>query len=239
MITFEDFFRIVDIDESEKEKAKSFLSKRGINEHISLANYLCSFINRKPTYKEVATAFRYDKRIRRIVYRYLGLFEELLRAYLSDTYETINDIPNFDYKLIIGQPKMKKIPTTESTYGYTLKLLFSNLINIVKALPDKDKKNIFEENIPLKKNLDALVSLRNAISHNRTLINYKNLEEVSLSDGTISHSLVSNIINLFSLLPSETRNNFKTSVNTARDIKPNTLDNQVDWVLCDFYLLEL
>lgn len=239
MINEQSFFEIVDIKEEEKESARVFLSNRGITEHIRMAEYLSAFLNRKPTYQEVATAFRYDKRIRRIVYRYLGLFEEYLRAYLSDTYDTIQDIPNFSYKLIVRQNLLKETPLTGSTYDFTLKLYFSNLINVIKALPEEDKRKLFDGNIPLKKNLEALVQLRNAVSHNRTLINYKNLEEVTLLDGGISHSLESNINNLYMLLPAHTKEKYKACINAAIEERPNTLDSQVDWVICDFYILKL
>ena len=37
-------------------------------------------------YSEIATVFRYDKRIRRIIFKYIGFLEEYLRAYISNTY---------------------------------------------------------------------------------------------------------------------------------------------------------
>lgn len=69
MNNLDTFFSLIEIKEEEKDSAKEFIKLRGLQEHILMANYLASHLenNRKPTYSEVATAFRYDKRIRRIV----------------------------------------------------------------------------------------------------------------------------------------------------------------------------
>lgn len=236
MINEQSFYDIVDIKEEEKESARVFLNNRGITEHIRMCEFLFAFLNRKPTYSEVATAFRYDKRIRRIIYKYLGLLEEMLRAYLTNRYETIGDIPNYRNGLIKKQESLKYKPLNTNAYEFVNELLFSNLINIVKNLNNDEKELIFGSKV-LNKNLKAVVVLRNAISHNRTLLNYRCYEEVSLDKKVTSSSLYANVENLCSLLPFEVRNRLRDEISGASFYKSNSLQIQSYWILLDFYLI--
>ena len=87
MNNLDTLFSLIEIKEEEKDSSKEFIKLRGLEEHILMANYLASHLeNRKPTYSEVATAFRYDKRIRRIVYKYIGLIEEYYRSFLCNNF---------------------------------------------------------------------------------------------------------------------------------------------------------
>ena len=223
MIKYNDFFSLIDIEEKEKNSAKHYIKFRGLQEHINMANYLSSFINgRKPTYKEVATAFRYDKRIRRIIYKYLGLIEEYYRAYLCNTF---------------SKPSSLKIKTKKSLYEFFSSSKFSTLINTIWSLKEEHKKVVFNNKNILLKNLNALIELRNAISHNRTIINYMDFEEVTLNNGKIGCSLLLNIQNILYLLPKEISNNCKKEITNASIEGEKKLNNQVDWDLFSSIIL--
>lgn len=237
MINENKFYSLIEIDDTQKAAASVFLGNRGIKEHIAMAEFLSAFTNRKPSYEEVATAFRYDKRLRRLIYKYIGLFEEKMRSYLSNNYNTIGDIPNFSLNLIKNQKQLSISPLDTDCYSFTNELFFKNLVNIFNSLPIDEVSSYFGIKRPLKKNLDAIVELRNAISHNRLLLNYKRFKDVTLPNGTISFTLSANVINLHHHLPTEIGESLKRDlVDIAKD-KGNTLDSQVGWKIMSFYIV--
>lgn len=224
MINYESFFSLIDIEETEITSAEEYIRLRGLQEHINMAIYLSSFLpNRKPTYKEVATAFRYDKRIRRILYKYIGLLEESFRAYICN---------NFNY------PSQLCLRTNKSLYEYISQSLFSTLVNIVWSLDESHKKIIFDNKDILKKNLDALVALRNVIGHNRTIVNYRDYKEVTLSSGEVGYSLLLNIKNMLEFLPLEIGNKCIKEINDASRSGTKKIRNQVDWSLISMLVIK-
>ena len=80
------FLDIVDCATEDIESARHYMDVRGVEEHLILAEYLQNYKAGKVSYREVATALRYDKRIRRILYKYIGYLEERIRAYISNRY---------------------------------------------------------------------------------------------------------------------------------------------------------
>ncbi len=189
MIDYDSFFALVDIEEGEKGDARHYIDVRGLREHIDMAKFLHSKDpSRKPTYKEVATAFRYDKRVRRILYIYIGLLEEYIRAYLCN---------NFPTKKSLG------IEGNDSLYDYLYDRTFTNLIRTIKEkLDDSHLKELFEGKEVDKDNLDAIIKLRDAIGHNRTLLDYKKFKPVRIN-GEEGESFSLNIKNLKYHLPNE------------------------------------
>ena len=225
MNNLDTFFSLIDIKDDEIDSAKEFIRLRGLEEHIMMAKYLSSHKEKdKPTYSEVATAFRYDKRIRRIVYKYIGLIEEYYRSYLCNNYSS---------------PKELNIQTNKTLYEYCSNSLFSKIVDIVWSLDNNHKTILFESNTVLKKNLEALVRFRNAISHNRTLVNYRDFKEVTLDNGEIGCSLLLNIKNLLYLLPDTTGNSFVQEINSASRVGPKKLSNQTEWALEPYLVIKL
>ena len=80
------FLDIVDCAAEDIESARHYMDVRGVEEHLIVAEFLQSYKAGKVSYREVATALRYDKRIRRILYKYIGYLEERIRAYISNRY---------------------------------------------------------------------------------------------------------------------------------------------------------
>ncbi len=225
MIDYNSFFELIEIEENEIGHAKEYVELRGLEEHILMAKYLASFIvERKPTYKEVATAFRYDKRIRRIVYKYIGLLEERFRACICN---------NFTSPLQLG------LAIEKSLYEYVYSSLFSTIVNTVWSLDNSYKNILFKTKIVLRKNLKALVELRNAISHNRTIVNYRDFESVTLSNGEIGHSLLLNIKNMLEILPDNIAESCKNEINCAARPGTRKLGNQVEWSLLPSLVLKI
>ena len=91
------FIKSIAIDENDIFKAKYYIKIRGLNEHIFIKEYIESH-DITPSYSMIASIFRYDKRIRRILFKYIGLIEEYLRAYLLNNYD-INQDNNAYYKI--------------------------------------------------------------------------------------------------------------------------------------------
>lgn len=225
MINYNSFFELIEIEENEIEQAKEYINLRGLQEHILMAEYLASFIvDRKPTYKEVATAFRYDKRIRRILYKYIGLLEERFRACICNNFTS---------------PSQLGLNTNNSLYECIHSSLFSTLVNVVWSLDSSYKNSLFKTNNVLRKNLKALVELRNAISHNRTIINYRDFESVTLSNGEKGHSLLLNIKNLIEILPENIAESCINEINDASRPGVKKLSNQVEWSLLPSLILKV
>lgn len=83
---YKTFLDIVDCATEDIESARHYMDVRGVEEHLIVAEYLQNYKAGKVSYREVATALRYDKRIRRILYKYIGYLEERIRAYISNRY---------------------------------------------------------------------------------------------------------------------------------------------------------
>lgn len=224
---YEDFFKTIQIDENENESAKFYLNYRGFNEHEMIRDYIKSF-GIKPTYRMIASIFRYDKRIRRILIKYIGFIEEYMRACILNNYN-IEDL-NFHH-----------IKEGLSLYEHINSLEMSNLINLLFSI-NKNLDNTFLKNklkITLRKNYNALRELRNAICHNRILCIYNNFKECDIV-GVKSFTLKDNIINLKQFLPLESmKESLVNDINEASlegDIK---YENQVKWDLPKEFIITL
>lgn len=222
-MTYEDFFRSVAIDEADGAKAIYYLGVRGISEHIFVANYLQSLKAEKVTYAEVATAFRYDKRIRRIIYKYIGFLEEYIRAYIVNKYEN-------DYSLLnLHKKAYKGIQANKTFYETIIELTFGELVSQVLLLPQDDLNNLFRQG-SVQQNLKALVGLRNEVNHNRFLLHNKSLKECQV--GSIMQcSLYANIVNLANHLPKDLEDAFIEEINNAASPSEKKYASQIEWSL--------
>ena len=222
-MTYEDFFVRVAIDDADIIKAKHYLDVRGISEHIFVADYIQSLKANKVTYAEVATAFRYDKRIRRIIYKYIGFLEEYIRAYIINKYED-----NYS-NIIFTNTVLKKINKTTSFYEAIVGLTFGELISQVLFLSSDDINNLFHCDYS-QQNLRALVGLRNEVNHNRFLLHNKSLRECQV--GTMKQcSLYANILNLINHLPAGFDESFIGEINEAVKSSNSQIGYQMEWVL--------
>lgn len=233
----EDLLRLIDIEDNEIEKANFYFKLKGIELHDSIREYLSGFVTRKVKYNEIATAYRYDKRIRKVLYKYMGLFEEQLRAYVCNNYSD-------ELKKLKFIPQITNSLDKEVSLFVTLdKLGFRLLLEQIALLSIFDIEKLFPKMMYMKKNLRAINRLRNAVSHNRFLLNCRDFDECSI-EGINSSSLYSNIINFSNHLYGDIRINF---LNEIRDCTVYILDSleeeearkQTSWNLLGDIILDI
>ena len=157
------FLDMVDCDAESIERARHYMDVRGVEEHLIVAEYLQNYKAGKVSYREVATALRYDKRIRRILYKYIGYLEERIRAYIANKYSDKTDLLSLTDT--VGK-KLKK----KTLYEALSEISFGQLILQSKHLSEEEKKELFSANSINHKHLDAIIELRNEVSHNRYLL---------------------------------------------------------------------
>ena len=236
-MTYEEFWKKIIISEEEKKKSIHYLQYRGIDEHDHVRQHLESFSGEKVSYAEIATAFRYDKRIRRVLYKYIGLLEESIRAFISNTYS--NKVDELKLSVTLDS-NLKKHGTL---FAALSELTFSQLITQVQKLHKTDKKELFAYYKKpnglsnLAKDLYAVVALRNEVSHNRFLLDNRNLKTCSIGDG--NGSLWENIINLRNCLPESFRAQYAFDINDCTIKGKTDYSNQTQWVLIDSLVIRI
>lgn len=230
-----ELIKLIDIEKDEIEKAEHYLALKGVNLHHSIYSYLSSYTASRIKYCEIATTYRYDKRIRKVLYKYIGLMEEMIRAFIDNKYSDDMDQLKLTSK-IVNTLKSEKV-----LYKALDKTLFSDLIAQVLDLSEEDIHTIFPDTIFDSKNLKAIAELRNAVSHNRFLLNYLGFKECSFG-GEISGSLHANLMNFASHFDNEIRKSFINEINKCA-ILGNDGDkmkiNQVAWCLPAFVVIVL
>lgn len=217
-----DFWKLITVNIEDVAKGKIYLNRRGIDDHIYVATYLSS-IKEKPSYCEIASAMRYDKRIRRVLFKYIGFLEEYIRAFITNKYSYADSALN-KTKIVIEERKNK------SLYEVLISITFGNLISQVKKLSAFDKADLFENKKILGKDLDAIIGLRNEVCHNRFLLSNKDLKGCSVGENG-GFSLWANITNLGNYLPNYLRDNFINEINETSNEKINKYDDQPNWII--------
>ena len=231
----EEFFHNLEISEEDKLRAAKALQSKGIEKHILIKEYLLSWCNSASIkYSEVATTYRYDKRIRNVLYKYIGYLEEYYRAIILDNF--YNDLEqNFWIEEFC-----KSIKANENDLNLALESVeFGILIKQIRALPleFKQKYNLIFDHE--RKNFYALNNLRNAVMHNKFLILYRGYEicYVKGVNQNKSASLKANILNLINLLPTEVGANCKEDINLCKQERNN--QNKTSWDLPKQVIVEI
>lgn len=227
----------IDINESEISKAHFYFKLKGIDLHDSIRVYLAGFTTNKVKYCEIATAYRYDKRVRKVLYKYIGLFEEHLRAYICNNYS--NSITN----LRLTKYMSIKMDKGMSLFKALQSSLFSRLVEQVLLLSNREIENLFPETKFLKKNLRAIINLRNAVSHNRFLLDFRDYSECSI-EGERSNSFYTNVINFSNHLFSDIRSSFLNEINECSKYEPDSeyeekRRRQTEWCLVEEIVLKV
>ena len=62
----QEFFKGLEIEEEDKPRAEKALWSKGIEKHILIKEYLQAWSNNSLRYSQIATIYRYDKRIRNV-----------------------------------------------------------------------------------------------------------------------------------------------------------------------------
>lgn len=227
---YKEFLDIVDCAAEDEESARHYLDVRGVEEHLIVAQYLQNQKAGKVTYREVATALRYDKRIRRILYKYIGYLEERIRAYIANRYSDNTDCLNLTD--MIGKKLIKK-----SLYEALSEISFGQLILQSKNLSAKEKEELFSSNSVNDKNLDAIIELRNEVAHNRFLL-HRTFRPCK-NTGYEEHTLRANIINFYNHLPKEIREGFARELNASSEFSENKWQYQTEWCMIEQIIIKI
>ncbi|MCQ2801523.1 MAG: hypothetical protein MJ222_02555 [Bacilli bacterium] len=161
-------------------------------------------LKRKPTYSEVETTLRYDKRIRRVLYKYIGTIEEIARADISNEYKFVKNLP------------IKRNCKQKRTFSYLSLLTFKKLFDVYKDVKNElDYKSFKMTNFDKK--VSKLILLRNKVSHNRFLLSKLNISDIE---------------NLVEFLPTEIANSFLVDLaKTSKEKLEQKFKTQAQWTL--------
>ena len=77
------------IDENQKNKAENWIKRKGIDLYLKVINAFSRVFRDEEVfeYEEIASFIRHDKSLRNLLYSYLALLEEELRASITNNYE--------------------------------------------------------------------------------------------------------------------------------------------------------
>lgn len=229
------FFNSVEIVEEDEERAKKAIFSKGIEKHIIILEKLKAWSQSdKVDYRLVASTYRYDKRIRNVLFKFISYLEEYYRSIILDHYR-------FDWSSIRLAWQLKnKLKEHEDMNAALEDILFSDLLKQVRLIKDSiDGCFIFPKDEYLKENIAALVELRNSVMHNKLLVSYHGFKECYLDNDELSKSatLKSNIINLINYLPEEIRETCREEVNDCTKERNN--ENKTEWKLPQFIVINV
>lgn len=194
-ITKSSLMRKMIFNNTEEEKhCSKYLDLKGVAYHVVLINFIGLNDDGKIKYKSISDLYKYDKRLRNRLYKFLSAFEEQIRAFIANSFNhglsTLKLGDNITTNLKNG-----------SNIAFELEDLdFGQLIQIVEKFTVKDLKRMFPNSDEhVIQNLRAIKELRNAISHHRLLLLYDDFETCYINGIGLS-DLTSNIKNLVNLI---------------------------------------
>ena len=218
-----DFFEGLEIEEKDKHKAEAYIKSKGLFAHMQIKNKMLAWSSDKAIkYSQIASYYRYDKRIRIILYKYIAYLEEYYRAILLDNFSDSTE-QNFWIKIIAD-----KINSGIRLDIILENLGFRSLLNQIKLLPDNLKEYSFNYNKPIRKNIDALIELRNAVMHNKFLLMYRGFEMCYFAKGRKGSTLRDNILNLVNFLPEDVGVNCIKDINACKENRNTEKDTEWD-----------
>lgn len=232
----EKFYKNLIIDEEDKERAEKYLTSKGVEKHIILKEKLFNWIEGdKIEYSLIASTYRYDKRLRNILFKYISYLEEFYRSVILDEYrfrvkkiQWIRDIND-------------KLEEFNGDLNDALEHIdFSALLIQISKLPQRVKnKCLLFKAKNAKENSIALKELRNAVMHNKFLLLYRGYETCYIDgvDDNKSSNLKANILNLISFLPEDVAEGCIRDINAAREEKENQLGTK--WNLPPSVVIEV
>lgn len=224
MDRIDEFLSTIDISPDELKNAKRDLFSKGIENHKEIRDRLYSFRSKKVKYSEIASAYRYDKRIRLVLYKYISYIEEFFRARVVDFFVECSD--DEKSKIFIKKKKPHdKIETVDVIYA----LDFNNLSALLMKIPNFESLCRFHPDEHIKQNITALISLRNAVMHNRFLQFYNSYNYCFYNGVKQAATLRHNIINMMQFLPVEAAQKCKAEINKCKNYR-NT-QGDVKWTL--------
>ena len=229
------FFDNVNIANEDIERAKKAIFSKGVEKHIIILEKLKAWNQSdKVDYELIASLYRYDKRLRETLYKYISYLEEYYRSLLLDNYR-------FHWSGIVLKEELNKELNKTNDFNSALEeISFSALINQVVLLKDNfGEKFVFPNMFHFTKNKDALIELRNCVMHNKMLVLFRGYKECYLSDDNESKgsTLKDNIVNLIHFLPEEIRDACRQEINDCAEERDN--ENKTKWNLEPYLVIKL
>lgn len=221
------FFENFIIDDADRVNVTKSLKSKGVEKHIQIKEKLLqgqdsNYIE----YAKIASTYRYDKRIRNTLFKYISYLEEFCRSIILDNY-----ISNVN-QTFWSKTLFKLIQKHKGNLNDALERLeFSGLLEQCKKLPDAVKQLCNFPANHLNKNIRALVELRNAVMHNKFLLLYRGFEVCYVQgvDNNKSTSIKANRLNLIQFLPTEVGLQCAKDINSCKEDR-NT-DGETKWDL--------
>lgn len=221
------FYQNLIIADEDKERLAYSLKSKGVEKHILIKEKLLAWSEcDKIEYAKIASAYRYDKRIRYVLFKYISYLEEFYRAVILDNY--INSVK----QVFWIKPLRANLKECNNDLNDALERLeFSSLLAQCQRLPEETKNKCFPSNCNhLNKNLFALKELRNAVMHNKFLLLYRgfNVCYVEGVDDGKSANLKANILNLIQFLPEEVGLQCAKDINACKESRDKESDTKWD-----------
>ena len=219
-----EFFENLVIEENDRERAEKYLKAKGLFFHMQIKNKLLAWTEGQAVrYSQIASYYRYDKRIRNVLYKYISYLEEYYRAAILDVY-----FDSVDQGFWIPEIK-EKIDQKTPLNTILEDLGFAELIKQIKKMPDEIKRRCdFLGRKRLRENTYALKEFRNAVMHNKFLLMYRGFEKCYFGKGKEGSTLRDNILNLISFLPEEVGEKLKEDVKNCVENRNTELDTEWD-----------
>ena len=228
------FFENIVIKKEDIHRAKQAIYSKGIEKHIIILDMLKAWgMGEKIPYEYIASFYRYDKRLRKVLFVYISYLEEYYRSLILDKYR-------FDWSELKLDSQLKQVLSTYHDLDKALERVeFSHLINqVYKIRTEINDMLVFPNHTHLRKNIAALVELRNSVMHNRLLLLYRGFEECYVSNDNLkSTTLKDNIKNLINFLPENTKEKCKSEINNCLIERDN--ENKTEWILPDSILIRI
>ena len=210
------FYKNLIIGDEDKIRAEKSLKSKGVEKHILIKERLLNWSTSESIeYEKVASTYRYDKRIRYTLFKYISYLEELYRAVILDNY-VVDVRQKFWIKDLREQLKSYSNNLNDALEHIDFSALLiqcQRLPKEVKALCGFPKiKHLNDDSIALKE-------LRNAVMHNKFLLLYRGYDicYVDGVDDGKSASLKANILNLIQFLPPEVGEQCAKDINVCNE----------------------
>lgn len=220
------FFDSIKIKDEDIPRAKQAIYSKGIEKHIIILEMLKPWVEEdRVPYEYIASFYRYDKRLRKVLFVFISFLEEYYRSIILDKYR-------FDWSSLAASSCLSYLLKKYKDMDKALeKLDFSHLVNqLYKIRGVFQDKHLFSKNSRFKKNKDALIELRNCVMHNRFLLLYRGYKECYVSEIDVkSTTLKDNIQNLINFLPESIKEKCQTEINNCLIERDN--ENKTKWLV--------
>lgn len=230
------FFKDLIIDEEDKPFAERYLASKGVEKHIILKEKLFNWIEGdKIEYSMIASTYRYDKRLRQILFKYISYLEEFYRAVIFDAYRFFTHNINW-----IDEAKEILDKFNGDLNDALERMEFSTLLKQANQFSPRIRRRfLFPRSKYHKENSIALKELRNAVMHNKFLLFYRGFEPCYIDgvDNGTSFGLRANILNLIRFLPNEVAEKCRQEINEAKEAK--SMHHGTKWNLPPFVTIQL